>query len=360
MTATQVLVTINGDAKVVVDKFSPYIDAGATAKTDTDVDLSVQVVNNVDVDISGEYKITYSATDADTGLVGYAYRTVTVLAGAPRRDRPFDTFAVGTNDKYHRLPSNSATELRISNMTGRLAGIRLRHRTFVIEDFESGYDNWELLEGTLQRMTGLDIAGKNSAELEGRIAKKLPYLGEEYAIQISFHSLYGAVKVGLFDTLERVGLISGGTAGTTVSFNDGKITTSAPSESPCVWKEDSTYVLTIEVHPTQELFTAELFDGKNRQVIAQGLDSTNDFGAGGGVKLPGKDYFLGIEATSAVIDEVLYLQKHSEPHEILAPGSSYTFPCSANINEYELINLGSEPTNYNDNTDNITLTGFYR
>jgi hypothetical protein len=210
-------------------------------------------------------------------------------------------------------------------------------------------------------MSGVDIAGKNSAELEGRVAKKVPYLGDEYVIQISFHSLYGDIKVGLFDSLERVGLISSGTAGTTVCFyRNGTIGTSAPSMSTASWREDQTYILTLEVHPSKELFTAELIDGINRQVIAQGLDSTNSTGNGGGVKLPGLDYYLGIEATSAVIDDIVYLKKDTEPHEIIPSGSSFTFPCERNINEYEVINLGSEPASYMDNKDNILLTGFYR
>jgi len=119
-------------------------------------------------------------------------------------------------------------------------------------------------------------------------------------------------------------------------------------------------VLTLEVHPTKELFTVELIDGINRQVIAQGLDSTNELGNGGGVKLPGLGYYLGIEATSAVIDDIVYLKKDTEPHEIIPPGSSFVFPCERNINEYEVINLGSEPDSYMDNADNITLTGFYK
>jgi hypothetical protein len=156
-------------------------------------------------------------------------------------------------------------------------------------------------------------------------------------------------------------MISSGTAGTTISFNtDGSISTSAPSVSGAQWKEDKTYILTIEVHPSKELFTAELIDGVNRQVIAQGLDSNNDTGNGGGVKPPGLGYYLGIQATSAVIDDVTYLRKEDEPHEIMPSGSSFVFPCERNINEYEIINLGSAANDFKDNFHNITLTGFYK
>ena len=359
--ATEVIITLNGDPLVTVDKFFPYVDEGAVAVNDLGESVVAQVNNPVDTNVSGGYVITYTATDPGTGISAQTTREVVVKEGAERRNRPFDTFAVSTNDSWHRLPSRPATEVRLSNLTGRIAAARLRHKAFIIDDFEDGFDKWEVLEGTLGRMSGVDISGKNSAELEGRIAKQVPYLGDEYVIQISFHSLYGDVKVGLFDSLERVGLIGSGTAGTTVCFyRNGSIGTSAPSMSSAGWKEDQTYVLTLEVHPTKELFTVELIDGINRQVIAQGLDSTNELGNGGGVKEPGLGYYLGIEATSAVIDDIVYLKKDTEPHEIIPPGSSFVFPCERNINEYEVINLGSEPASYMDNTDNITLTGFYK
>ena len=359
--ATEVILTLNGDSEVTLEKFDPYVDAGAVAVNDLQENVIVQVINPVDTNVSGGYSIVYTATDAVSGISATTTRGVTVKEGAPRRNRQFDTFAVSTNDSWHRLPSCPASEVRLSNLTGRIAGVRLRHKAYVVDDFEDGFDKWEILEGTLGRMSGVDIAGKNSAELEGRIAKKLPYLGDEYVIQISFHSLYGDVKVGLFDSLERVGLIGSGTAGTTVCFyRNGSIGTSAPSMSSAGWKEDQTYILSIEVHPTKELFTVELQDGINKQVIAQGLDSTNSFGNGGGVKLPGFDYYLGIEATSAVIDDIVYLKKDNEPHEVVPSGSSFTFPCEKNTSEYEIINLGSEPASYMDNADNITLTGFYK
>ena len=295
--ATEVILTLNGDSEVTLEKFDPYVDAGAEAVNDLDENVIVQVINPVDTNVSGGYSIVYTATDAVSGISATTTREVTVKEGAPRRNRPFDTFAVSTNDSWHRLPSCPASEVRLSNLTGRIAGVRLRHKAYVVDDFEDGYDKWQILDGTLERMSGFDIAGKNSAELEGRIAKKVPYLGDEYTIQISFHSLYGDIKVGLFDSLERVGLISSGTAGTTVCFNsDGTIYTSAPSSSSAQWVEDKTYILTLEVHPTEELFTAELIDVVNRQVIAQGQDSTNELGGGGGVKLPGLGYYLGIEA----------------------------------------------------------------
>lgn len=276
------------------------------------------------------------------------------------RKRDHGTFAVTTNGDYNRLPNQLGNQLRLTNLSGKIAGIRNRHSTHVIDDFELGFDGWDVRSGKFGRMSGVDISGRNSGELAGRIAKQLPIaLDDGYIIQLSIHSLHGEIKVGLFDALSRTDLMSSGTAGTTISFSGGSISTSAPSNSTAKWSEDKTYVLSIEVHPTLEKFTAELFDGITTQVIAQGLDSTNDLGEGGGVRASGENYFLGIEATSAVIDEVLYLKKESYPHEMIPNGSSYTFDCDSNINEYEIINLGSDARDFSDNAESITLTGYY-
>jgi len=56
----------------------------------------------------------------------------------------------------------------------------------------------------------------------------------------------------------------------------------------------------------------------------------------------------------------LLLKKEAYPHEMLANGSSYTFPCQRAIDEYEIVNLGSDARNFSDNTESITLTGFYQ
>ena len=72
------------------------------------------------------------------------------------------------------------------------------------------------------------------------------------------------------------------------------------------------------------------------------------------------NYQLCLEAGSAVFDEFLFLKKESYPHEILPNGSSFVFPCQRAIDEYEIVNLGSDARNFDDNTESITLTGFYQ
>ena len=66
-----------GDTFVPVMLNTGYIDQGAVAFDDIDGRVSVTSVNNVDVSVSGNYKVTYTATDA-AGNTRNAIRMVTV------------------------------------------------------------------------------------------------------------------------------------------------------------------------------------------------------------------------------------------------------------------------------------------
>lgn len=277
------------------------------------------------------------------------------------REKGYGTFAVTTDGDFNRLPPKNATSLRLSNLSGKLVGIRNRHSVHVIEDFESGYDAWTVHDGTFEKFGGTEIQDSNSPQLMGRVVTQLPTITKESIIEISFRVLSGSLKVGLFDSIARADLIAGGTTGTTISFlGGGSILTSAPSVSTATWELDKVYRLAIEVHPDIEKFTADLFLDEARQNIGQGLDTTNDAGGGGGIIEPAENFQLCISANSAVIDEVLLLNKESYPHEIVANGSSFVFPCQRAIDEYEIVNLGSDARNFVDNTEIITLTGFYQ
>ena len=277
------------------------------------------------------------------------------------RQKGYGTFAVTTDENFNRLPPNNATNLRLNNLSGKLVGIRNRHSVNVLEDFESGYDNWTVRDGTFEKFGGLEIQETNSPQLQGRVITQLPTISKESIIEISFRVINGSLKIGFFDTVDRSDLITGGVSGTTVLFNaDGSIGTSAPSTSTATWVEDKVYRLAIELHPDTEQFTADLYLDGERQNIGQGLDTTNDSGGGGGIISPAENFQLCIEGDNVVIDELLLLKKEAYPHEILANGSSYTFPCQRAIDEYEIVNLGSDVRNFSDNTESITLTGFYQ
>ena len=73
------VITLLGNANVVLKQGTEYVDAGASATDNNDVTVDVVLTGSVDNSVVGEYVLTYTATDA-AGNVGIAYRTVSVVA----------------------------------------------------------------------------------------------------------------------------------------------------------------------------------------------------------------------------------------------------------------------------------------
>ncbi len=80
---TAPVVTINGSESVSVSLQGSYSEAGATANDDEDGAITVTTTGSVDVNKTGTYTITYSATDA-AGNEGSATRTVSVVNDAAK------------------------------------------------------------------------------------------------------------------------------------------------------------------------------------------------------------------------------------------------------------------------------------
>lgn len=74
---TAPIVTLTGDASKTISLQGTYTEEGATANDDEDGTITPTVSGTVNVDLTGNYIITYTATDA-AGNVGTATRTVTV------------------------------------------------------------------------------------------------------------------------------------------------------------------------------------------------------------------------------------------------------------------------------------------
>lgn len=74
---TAPVVTLNGDAATTISLQGTYTELGATANDDEDGSITVVTTGSVDKNKTGDYVITYSATDA-AGNEGTATRTVTV------------------------------------------------------------------------------------------------------------------------------------------------------------------------------------------------------------------------------------------------------------------------------------------
>jgi hypothetical protein len=76
--STGPVITLNGDSEVKSVLNQPYTDLGATAKDDTDGDVTVTTdAADVNKDLTGTYTVTYTATDK-AGNTSTATRTVRV------------------------------------------------------------------------------------------------------------------------------------------------------------------------------------------------------------------------------------------------------------------------------------------
>lgn len=77
---TPPVITLLGDPVVQVDLHTPYIDRGANASDNRDGNISanIQVVNRVDINREGTYKVIYKVTDT-AGNSAQLTRTVTVI-----------------------------------------------------------------------------------------------------------------------------------------------------------------------------------------------------------------------------------------------------------------------------------------
>lgn len=78
---TAPVVTLNGAESQTISLQGSYVELGATANDDKDGDITVTITGSVDKNNTGNYTLTYSATDA-AGNEGTATRTVSVVNDA--------------------------------------------------------------------------------------------------------------------------------------------------------------------------------------------------------------------------------------------------------------------------------------
>lgn len=78
---TRPIITLLGEDSVTVQKGEPYVDAGATADDDVDGDLTrkIQVINPVDTNVPGVYRVTYNVSDWQGNYAHQVVRTVEVV-----------------------------------------------------------------------------------------------------------------------------------------------------------------------------------------------------------------------------------------------------------------------------------------
>lgn len=96
--STPPVITLLGSDPVTVEIGSTYTDAGATAMDDIDGDITTDIIvlNPVDINVIGEYTITYNVTDAAGNPATKVTRTVKVIESCPILNLPANNFVVQT------------------------------------------------------------------------------------------------------------------------------------------------------------------------------------------------------------------------------------------------------------------------
>jgi len=108
---TAPVVSLKGDALVVVTLNAPYTDAGATATDETDGELTVETEGVVDTNFAGTYIIIHSAADA-AGNEAQATRIVVVRNEAEIYNGSYNTLSVtGTDTTYYTATSTISNTL---------------------------------------------------------------------------------------------------------------------------------------------------------------------------------------------------------------------------------------------------------
>ena len=253
------------------------------------------------------------------------------------------TFAVTTAEEFTRLPFEKTKSFRINNLTGKLVGIRRRHNKIIVEDFNDlDITDW----------TGSVETGHSVHRIEGQyggLFKETAYktitseiMLDDSEIEISFRTpnvdIPYSVKFEIWDDPARIG------AGSSAAVYNGSSTDFTP---------DTVYKVIFRLRPSLTKYDIFLEKNNIREVVA--IDSTGEFGSN-----QMKGSVIAIEGTEAFdVDPIIYQQKVNFSHEQIWYVSSNSYPCDDNLSEYEVVNLGSDAMNYSDNTDNISLSGFY-
>jgi prepilin-type N-terminal cleavage/methylation domain-containing protein len=73
------VITLNGDANVILNKGSTYIDAGSSAIDNIDASITVTSTGSVNPNVVGMYTITYNASDSSGNIADFVTRTINVV-----------------------------------------------------------------------------------------------------------------------------------------------------------------------------------------------------------------------------------------------------------------------------------------
>lgn len=279
-----------------------------------------------------------TGANADGNLVGVDQNRMVVT----NRPKDFGTFAVTTDQDFNIIPFAKAKSFRINNLTGKVVGIRRRHKSIVVDDFNDiSFAGWNG-SGTIE--TGSSLEGARGAEVNGLKYKVISTtaVGDDSEVEVSFKtpSADYSIKIGVWDNETRV-TTPGASASAELTLDQSNSTA------------NTVYKVVFRLRNSTGKADVFLDQGLDRQTISS--DQVGEFGTASMANC-----VIAIESSKTfVVDPIIYQQKVSYSNELMYSTSSYSFPCEDNISEYEVINLGSDVMNYSDNTATISLSGFY-
>ena len=251
------------------------------------------------------------------------------------------TFAATTDGNYNTIPYYRAKSFRVTNFTGKVVGIRQRHHAEIVDNFnDTNFSEWT---GDIAYESS-ELEGSGAARVRGTAYRTLTNQvmldgsEVEFFILMPITSTY-SFKIGVYDDPSRIGMDGAGF----ITLNESNS------------KSNTKLKVTIRLRPSVSKFDVFL---ENPDIamdrIHQVVDADGVFGANNM-----DNSIVAIEAPNLVIDPIIYRKKVNHTVEHIGHGGSYTYPCENNTSEYEIINLGSDAMNYSDNTQTISISGFY-
>lgn len=259
----------------------------------------------------------------------------------------YGTFAVTTapwtdnnmaSDRvYQIIPYAKATSFRINNHTGKVIGIRKRHKSILVDNFEDA-DNSEWV-GTVG-VESNDIEGFTSGSIKSLAYRSLTdvVMLDNSEVEIKFRTPNVSsfnVSIKVWDDSNRIS--SGSPAS---EFNSSSL------------ESNKEYKLIFRLRPSVTKYDAFL-ESSDRQTVTS--DATGEFGTTNMT-----NSVISVECSEDLtVDSIIYQQKVDYSVEHILSPASMVYPCQDNISEYEVINLGSDTLNYSDTNTVVTLSGFY-
>ena len=260
------------------------------------------------------------------------------------------TFTVTTDDQYSALPFAGSQSFRINNLTNKLVAIRKRHEVITIENFEQL--NAEEWTGNVETGWLSDSSeGRTGGLINGFSAYRplfdevnVPSLSEVHVdVVIPNEQPSYSIKIDILDSVTRINMDQ--------------------AASSALLDETNAKPGTHRI-----IFVLDQAAGKSESYIVRGeereLLGSFDDAVFGSTMAESIIRFDSIAPTSTgylpfSVDNIVYRKKANYGPEQIYPITTFTYTCDSNINEYEVASLGSEVNNFNDASDQITLTGFY-